>query len=103
MNNYTKEKVKPIPYDLFGGEDNRQVKYRCRHCGADFSYYRTEEKHCHTCGEAIDWDVLLVCTEQFRKEYNIICGDYDGLEKKKKLTNLFYKAFAKKIKTSYEK
>lgn len=97
MNKYTKIKTKPIPYDLFGGEENRCIKYRCRRCGADFSYYRTEENHCHKCGEEIDWNVPLVCSERFRAEYNIIKAEHSGAELKKKMTNLFYKEFAQAV------
>lgn len=94
---YTKIKTKPIPYDLFSGEDNRQVKYMCRRCGADLSYYRTTEKYCHSCSEEIDWNVPLVCSERFRKEYNILKGEYSGIELKKKMANLFYKEFAEDV------
>lgn len=97
MNNYTKIKTKPLPYDLFCGENNRTIKYRCRRCGADFSYYRTEEKHCHNCGEEIDWAVPLLCSEQFRANYNILKAEYSGAELKKKMAKLFYGAFRNDI------
>lgn len=97
MNKYTKQKTKPIPYDLVSGETGRTIKYCCRRCGADFSYYKTEENHCHKCGEEIDWDVPMECSERFRAEYNIIASEYSGAEKKKKMVNLFYNEFAAEV------
>lgn len=92
---YCKKKTKPLPYDLFGGENNRKIKYRCRLCGADMSYYGRSEHHCHNCGGGVDWDVPSDCGEKFRAKYNILKAEYDGAALKKKIINLFYDEFKK--------
>lgn len=97
MNNYTTHALKPLPYALAG--DGRKIKYRCRRCGADFSYYTTEEKHCHVCGGEVDWDVPAECSDEFRRKYNIIINEPLGAARTTKLTNLFFKEFSRKIGT----
>ena len=93
---HAKSNLKPIPYDLFGGENNRKIKYRCRYCGADMSYYDKSEHFCHNCGTTVNWDVPSECSEKFRIKYNINKNTYSGAELKKKMVNLFYNEFAKK-------
>ena len=96
MNNYSRrEKTKPLPYAL--AKDGNKIKYRCRRCGADMSYYHRDEKYCHSCGGAVEWDVPEECSEQFRRKYNIVINEPESAARTTKLTNLFFSEFKEQV------
>jgi len=50
--------IKPIAYRISQFGSCTEIVYKCPVCNTSFHIYGSDELFCHTCGQAIDWNVV---------------------------------------------
>lgn len=52
--------TKPTPARISQWDDQDRVLYNCPRCGTSFGIYCQDEKFCHSCGQAIEWNGVCI-------------------------------------------
>ncbi|MGF7011963.1 hypothetical protein M2146_002517 [Lachnospiraceae bacterium PF1-22] len=55
--------MKPIAYRISDWLPCKEVIYRCPKCATSFEILGDKERHCHICGQKIDWNVIKYLKE----------------------------------------
>lgn len=66
-----KTKNKPLPARLNRQFSQVEIIYRCPCCNTLFALYGYQEKFCHNCGTAIDWNVVIAISEKEAESYEL--------------------------------
>lgn len=68
--------MKPAAERINQWDNADEVIYCCPKCHCSFSIFGINEKFCHNCGQAIDWNVIIRVNRTWADEYHQCC-DFD--------------------------
>ena len=79
--------IKPEVDDISSWDSQTEILYRCPKCHSSFRIYGNHEHFCHSCGQAIDWNVpthlkeSYVHPNDFKKHQSFIKALNDYVQK----------------------